>query len=351
MNIKSLKIIKVYPLPISIKMIKEMKVAFFSTQKYDREFFLRENDKFGFNLVFHESHLKEETLGLAAGFKVICVFVNDCITENMLIKLKENGTELIALRCAGFNNIDIKAAQRLGIKIVRVPAYSPYAVAEHTLALILSLNRRIHKAYNRVRESNFCLDGLLGFDLYGKKAGIIGTGKIGKLVAKLLSSFGCEVYLYDAFPDKDFQIGTYTDLNTLLSSVDILSLHCPLTPETKHLISKETLELMNNGVMIINTSRGALIKAKDAIQGLKSGKIGYLGLDVYEEEENLFFEDHSNSIIQDDTLMRLISFPNVIITAHQAFFTQNAMRNIAVTTLMNIKDFQEGKDLINIVGV
>ena len=326
-----------------------MKIAFFSTQKYDKDFFLKENDRFNFDLVFFEVHLKQETLELAKGYEAICVFVNDKIDQPMLKELHKNGTKLIALRCAGFNNIDIKAAQEIGITVMRVPAYSPYAVAEHTLALILTLNRKIHKAYNRVRESNFSLDGLLGFDLYGKKAGIIGTGKIGKLVAKILSGFGCEVLLYDPFPDDHLEYGKYYDLKTLLNDSDIISIHCPLNDKTKHLINKESIALMKDGVMIINTSRGAIINTKDAIQGLKSCKLGYLGLDVYEEEEKFFFEDHSETIVQDDVLMRLISFPNVIVTAHQAFFTQNAMRNIAVTTLKNIKDFEENKELNNLV--
>jgi D-lactate dehydrogenase len=326
-----------------------MKIAFFSTQKYDRDFFLKENDRFNFDLVFFEVHLKQETLELAKGYEAICVFVNDKIDQPILKELHKNGTKLIALRCAGFNNIDIKAAQEIGITVMRVPAYSPYAVAEHTLALILTLNRKIHKAYNRVRESNFSLDGLLGFDLYGKKAGIIGTGKIGKLVAKILSGFGCEILLYDPFPDDHLEYGKYYDLKTLLNNSDIISIHCPLNDKTRHLINKESIALMKDGVMIINTSRGAIINTKDAIQGLKSCKIGYLGLDVYEEEEKLFFEDHSETIVQDDVLMRLISFPNVIVTAHQAFFTQNAMRNIAVTTLKNIKDFEENKELNNLV--
>jgi D-lactate dehydrogenase len=326
-----------------------MKIAFFSTQKYDKDFFLKENDRFNFDLVFFEVHLKQETLELAKGYEAICVFVNDKIDQPILKELHKNGTKLIALRCAGFNNIDIKAAQEIGITVMRVPAYSPYAVAEHTLALILTLNRKIHKAYNRVRESNFNLDGLLGFDLYGKKAGIIGTGKIGKLVAKILSGFGCEILLYDPFPDDHLEYGKYYDLKTLLNNSDIISIHCPLNDKTKHLINKESIALMKDGVMIINTSRGAIINTKDAIQGLKSCKIGYLGLDVYEEEEKLFFEDHSETIVQDDVLMRLISFPNVIVTAHQAFFTQNAMRNIAVTTLKNIKDFEENKELNNLV--
>ncbi|MBU6196063.1 MAG: 2-hydroxyacid dehydrogenase [Cyanobacteria bacterium REEB446] len=326
-----------------------MKIAFFSTQKYDKDFFLKENDRFNFDLVFFEVHLKQETLELAKGYEAICVFVNDKIDQAMLKELQRNGTKLIALRCAGFNNINIKAAQEIGITVMRVPAYSPYAVAEHTLALILTLNRKIHKAYNRVRESNFSLDGLLGFDLYGKKAGIIGTGKIGKLVAKILSGFGCEVLLYDPFPDDHLEYGKYYDLKTLLNDSDIISIHCPLNDKTKHLINKESITLMKDGVMIINTSRGAIINTKDAIQGLKSCKIGYLGLDVYEEEEKFFFENHSETIIQDDVLMRLISFPNVIVTAHQAFFTQNAMRNIAVTTLKNIKDFEENKELNNLV--
>lgn len=326
-----------------------MKIAFFSTKKYDREFFLSENNRFNFNLVFFEAHLNKETLELAKGYKVICVFVNDRIDRQMLEELYKNGTRLIALRCAGFNNIDIQAAKELGIHIARVPAYSPNAVAEHTLALILTLNRKIHKSYNRVRESNFSLDGLLGFDLCGKTVGIIGTGKIGKLVAKLLLAFGCEVLLYDPFPDLKLDYGRYTDLNTLIANSDIISLHCPLSENTKHLINKDSIALMKKGVMIINTSRGQIINTKDVVRGLKSGRVGYLGLDVYEEEEELFFEDRSETVIQDDTLMRLISFPNVIVTAHQAFFTRNAMTNIARTTLENIKEFHEIKKLSNAV--
>ena len=326
-----------------------MKTAFFSTQKYDKAFFLNENQNFNFNLVFFEVHLSPETIKLAKGYEAVCIFVNDKVDKAMLKELQENGTKLIALRCAGFNNIDIKAAKETGITVMRVPAYSPYAVAEHTLALILTLNRKTHKAYNRVRESNFSLDGLLGFDLCGKKAGIIGTGKIGKLVAKILSGFSCEVLLYDPFPEKAPEHGKYCELETLFSDSDIISIHCPLNDQTKHLINKDSIALMKEGVMIINTSRGAIINTKDVIQGLKSCKIGYLGLDVYEEEEELFFEDHSETIVQDDVLMRLISFPNVLVTAHQAFFTQNAMTNIAVTTLKNIKDFQENKELNNLV--
>jgi D-lactate dehydrogenase len=326
-----------------------MKTAFFSTQKYDKAFFLHENQNFNFDLVFFEVHLSQETIKLAKGYEAICIFVNDKVDKAMLKELQENGTKLIALRCAGFNNIDIQAAKEIGITVMRVPAYSPYAVAEHTLALILTLNRKTHKAYNRVRESNFSLDGLLGFDLCGKKAGIIGTGKIGKLVAKILSGFSCEVLLYDPFPEKTPEYGKYCDLETLLSDSDIISIHCPLNDQTKHLINKDSITLMKEGVMIINTSRGAIINTKDVVKGLKSRKIAYLGLDVYEEEEGLFFEDHSETVVQDDVLMRLISFPNVLVTAHQAFFTQNAMTNIAVTTLKNIKDFQENKELNNLV--
>ena len=263
------------------------------------------------------------------------------------------GTRLIALRCAGFNNVDLKAAAELGMTVVRVPAYSPYAVAEHTVALILTLNRKLHRAYNRVREGNFSLDGLLGFDLHGRTVGIVGTGKIGRIVGQILQGFGCKILAYDLYPNPEFEASgaQYVEPLELAAKSDIITLHCPLTPETHHIVNAETINYIKPGVMLVNTSRGALIDTKAIIDGLKSKKIGYLALDVYEQEEDLFFEDLSNEVIQDDVFQRLLTFPNVIITGHQAFFTENALKNIAETTLSNITDFEKGKSCPNQVSL
>jgi D-lactate dehydrogenase len=262
--------------------------------------------------------------------------------------LASHGTSLIALRCAGFNNVDLKAAARLGMRVVRVPAYSPYAVAEHVVAMIQTLNRKTHRAYNRVREGNFSLEGLLGFDLHSRTIGVVGTGKIGQIFAQIMKGFGCEVLGYDVFKNSAFEaIGRYVALPELLSQSDIVSLHCPLTPETYHLINAEAIEQMKPGAMLINTSRGGLVDTEAAIDGLKSKKIGALGLDVYEQESDLFFEDLSNEIIQDDLFERLTTFPNVLITAHQAFFTKEALENIAETTMQNISDFEAEQPLKN----
>jgi len=262
------------------------------------------------------------------------------------------GTKLIALRCAGFNNIDLAVAKELGITVVRVPAYSPYAVAEHTVGLILTLNRKFHRAYARVREGNFSLDGLLGFDLHDRTVGIIGTGRIGAITAQILHGFGCQILAYDKYPNPDCKaIALYVDLPELFNKSDIISLHCPLTPETHHLINAEAIAQMKQNVMLINTSRGALIDTEAVITGLKSGKVGYLGLDVYEQEADLFFEDLSNTVIQDDVFERLLTFPNVVITGHQAFFTEDALRNIAETTLTNISDFERGNTCLNILNL
>ncbi len=280
---------------------------------------------------------------------VIIVFVNDVINAQMIDTLYKNGVRLIALRCSGFNNIDIKAAKNK-IELVRVPAYSPNAIAEHAVALMMSLNRKIHKAYNRTREANFALSGLMGFDMYGKTAGIIGTGKIGKALVRILTGFGMKILAHDPFPDNGFagELGfTYTDLQKLLSASDVISLNCPLTRETEYIINKNTIEMMKKGVMIINTGRGKLIRTPDLIQGLKSGKIGSAGLDVYEEESNLFFEDMSDIVLTDDVLARLLTFNNVIITSHQGFFTREAMQNIADTTMQNIDSWIRGGDLVN----
>ncbi len=326
-----------------------MKVAIFNTKPYDREFFNLINEKYNHKLIFYECRLSIETIELAKGFPAVCVFVNDIIDENVLDFLAENGTKLIATRSAGFNHIDLNTATKLGLVIVRVPEYSPYAVAEHTVGLILSLNRKIHKAYSRVRNGNFSLEGLLGFDLHGKTVGIIGTGKIGCSVSKILKGFGCKILGYDINENPDCKnLGLeYLSFNEVLKESDILTLHCPLTPATHHIINKESINKMKNGVMIINTSRGPLLDTISIIAGLKSSKIGYLGLDVYEEEADLFFEDLSSKVIQDDIFSRLLTFPNVLITGHQAFFTKQALEKIVETTLFNITCFENNNELEN----
>jgi D-lactate dehydrogenase len=326
-----------------------MKIAFFDTKPYDREVFNEVNKNFKFDITYFRYHLTKDNAVLAQGFDVAIVFVNDIISKEIIEKLYNGGIRLIALRSAGFNNIDLKAA--LGkIRVVRVPAYSPNAVAEHTVALMLTLNRKIHRAYFRTRDNNFSLDGLLGFDMYNKTAGIIGTGKIGTALIKILNGFGMNIIAYDLHPKpelaKDFNF-TYMPLDYLFSNSDVISLNCPLTKETEYIINSENIAKMKDGVMLINTGRGKLIKTKDLIQGLKTGKIGYAGLDVYEEESDLFFEDLSNKVLTDDILARLLSFNNVIITSHQGFFTREAIYNIALTTLQNINDFANGKPLIN----
>jgi len=274
----------------------------------------------------------------------VCVFVNDQLGAPVLAELARQGTRVIALRCAGFNNVDLAAARDLGITVVRVPAYSPYAVAEHTVGLMLTLNRKIHRAYARVREGNFALQGLLGFDLHGRTVGVVGTGQIGAIVARIMRGFGCEVLAYDPYrsPECEALGARYVELPELFRSSDIITLHCPLTPQTYHLINAEALEQMKDGVMLINTGRGALVDTQAVTEALKSGKIGYLGLDVYEEEAALFFEDRSDRVIQDDVFTRLLTFPNVIITGHQAFFTGEALTNIAETTLSNVTAFERG---------
>ncbi|MEM6400587.1 MAG: 2-hydroxyacid dehydrogenase, partial [Cyanobacteria bacterium P01_D01_bin.116] len=306
-----------------------MKVAVFSSKKYDRHFLSEANADSGHELVFFESKLNSETTGLASGFPTVCAFINDQLDERTLSAIAEQGTKLIALRSAGFNNVDIKAAKELGIKVVRVPAYSPYAVAEHAAGLILTLNRKYHRAYSRVRESNFSLQGLLGFDLHGSTIGIVGTGKIGMCFAQIMKGFGCNLLAYDIYQNPNcLEMGVkYVELSELLAKSDIVSLHCPLTPDSYHLINATTLEQFKPGAMLINTSRGGLIDTKAVIDALKSKKLGYLGLDVYELEGDLFFEDLSDEVIQDDIFERLLTFPNVVITAHQAFFTKNALQN------------------------
>jgi D-lactate dehydrogenase len=326
-----------------------MKIAIFSTKSYDKIYLEKHKANSSHTFTYFETALNADTTNLTIGFEAVCVFVNDKIDKKTIENLSKNGVKLIALRCAGFNNVDVKAAQGKNIKVVRVPAYSPEAVAEHAVAMILTLNRKTHKVYNRVRESNFSLENLTGFNLYGKTIGVIGTGQIGIAFCKIMLGFGCKIMAYDIKKSEELISKgiDYQSLDKVLENSDIISLHCPLTPETNHLFNESTFSKMKNGVMLINTSRGALIKTEDVIEALKKGKIGYLGIDVYEQEENLFFKDLSESIIQDDLIQRLISFPNVLITPHQGFFTEEALTQIAITTIKNISDFENGKDLIN----
>ncbi len=326
-----------------------MNVIFFSTQAYDRTFFDLQNKAFQFNLQYLEVQLNEQTVKLALGADAICVFVNDRVDRNVITQLSIQGVRVIALRCAGFNNVDLSAAESLNMKVVRVPAYSPYAVAEHTIAMIMTLNRKIHKAYNRVREQNFSLNGLLGFDLHGKTVGVIGTGNIGQAFCRIVKGFGCRVLAYDVKENKELMREgiQYVSLEDLFSKVDILSLHCPLNEKTRYMINDKTIRLMKRGIMLINTSRGGLIDTQTVIKGLKSGVIGSLGIDVYEQEENLFFRDLSETIIQDDVIARLMGFSNVLVTAHQGFFTQEALTQIAETTLSNLKAFENDQPLAN----
>lgn len=327
-----------------------MKVAVFSTKPYDKHFLEQANQQYHHQLKFFTPNLDSTTVTLATGFEAVCVFVNDCLDRQVIENLKQQGIRLIALRCAGYNNVDLDAAQELELIVVRVPAYSPHAVAEHAIALILSLNRKIHRAYNRVREGNFALNGLLGFDLYGRTVGIIGTGKIGSLTGQILQGFGCRILAYDLYPQEEF-VGQYVALEELLQQSDIVSLHCPLTPDTHHLINQQTISMMKPGVMLVNTSRGGLIDTQAVIQGLKARQIGHLALDVYEQESKMFFEDLSGEIIDDDVFQRLLTFPNVIITGHQAFFTDNALTCIAETTLANITAIASDRDCDNIIKV
>lgn len=322
-----------------------MKVLFYDTKKYDIDSFTAMNESFNYKLKFLDFKLTLESAELAKGYDAVCVFVNDEVTADIIDKLHDLGVKMIALRCAGFNNIDFKAAYNK-IHVVRVPAYSPYAVAEHAIALIMTLNRKTHKAYIRTKESNFNIGGLTGFDLYGRTVGVIGTGKIGQKFIDIVNGFGMRVIAYDKFPNESLNV-EYTDLDTLYKESDIISLHCPLLEDTKHIINTESINKMKDGVMIINTSRGGLINAKDLIRGLKTRKIGSAGLDVYEEEGDYFFEDFSDDMVTDDKLARLLSFPNVLVTSHQAFLTQEALKNIAETTLNNIKNFFAGEEQFN----
>lgn len=321
-----------------------MRITFFSTQSYDRESFLALPHPPEVEFVFQQPKLTMDTAVLAAGSEVVCAFINDDLSAPVLEKLAANGTKLIALRSAGYNHIDLAAAARLGMAVVRVPAYSPHAIAEHTVALILALNRHLTRAYNRTREGDFSLRGLTGFDLVNKTVGVIGTGQIGAAFARIMAGFGCRVLAYDPYPNPEVEAlgAQYLALDELLAQSQIVSLHCPLTPDTHHLINADSLQRMQRGSMLINTSRGALVDTPAVINALKSGHLGYLGLDVYEEEADLFFEDLSDFPLQDDILARLLTFPNVVITAHQAFLTHEALGAIAGTTLANIEAWSKG---------
>ncbi|ACT92890.1 2-hydroxyacid dehydrogenase [Dyadobacter fermentans] len=321
-----------------------MRILFFSAKPYDKQFFNKANEEYGHQIEYLETHLGPHIVQAVDGQEAVCVFVNDKVNAGVIGVLADRGVKIIALRCAGFNNVDLEAARKAGIRVCRVPEYSPEAVAEHTIAMILTLVRKTHKAYNRVREQNFSLNGLIGMNLHQKTVGIIGTGKIGKAFARIMTGFGCRVIAYDPYPDPQFDTVTYLPLDALLAESDIISLHCPLTDDTRHIINKQTLSAMKKGVTLINTSRGALVNTADVIQALKRHHIAFLGIDVYEQEEQLFFKDLSESIIEDDTIQRLMSFPNVLVTAHQAFFTQEALHEIATVTLDSVTALNAGNE-------
>ena len=332
-----------------------MKILFYDAKKYDIDSFDKElADYASIEIEYLDADINVRTAALAKGYDAVCAFVSSDLSAPVLEVLHEEGVGLILLRCAGFNNVDLEKAKELGLTVLRVPGYSPEAVAEHAMTLAMSVNRRIHKEYIKVRENNFSLEGLMGINFYGKTAGIIGTGKIAKILIQILRGFGMNVLAYDLYPDYNFarehQV-VYCTLDELYHSSDIISLHCPLTEQTKYLINDYSISKMKDGVMIINTGRGQLIHTNALIEGLKTKKVGYAGLDVYEEEEPYFYEDKSDKIIDDDTLARLLSFNNVIVTSHQAFFTKEAMTNIAHTTLQNVKDFAESRSLVNEVAV
>ncbi len=329
----------------------KLRIILFDAKPYDQEFFnkINQDPRYGYEIHYITGHLTEDTAALSAGFDCVCVFVNDDVSAPVINKLYQNGIRILALRSAGYNNVDLDATYRK-IHIVRVPAYSPHAIAEHTVALMLSLNRKTHRAYLRTRENNFTINGLLGFDMHGKTAGVIGTGKIGKAVIGILKGFGMRILAFDVYPDHKFAEQTgieYVNLDTIYQQSDIVTLHCPLTPENVHMINTDTISRMKDGVMIINTGRGKLLNTRDLITGLKEKKIGCAGLDVYEEEGDYFFEDFSAEPISDDILARLLSFPNVLVTSHQAFFTREAMEKITETTLENIRTYFEQNLLPN----
>ena len=326
------------------------KIAFFDAKSYDRETFDKVNLDYGFEIQYYKERLGMNTVSLTQGADAVCIFVNAECDARVIERMAGYGVKLIALRCAGFNNVDVRAAQQHGIRVVRVPAYSPHAVAEYAVTLMLALNRKVYRSVYRTREGNFKLNGLLGFDMYGKTVGLIGMGRIAKELTKILRGFGMNVLAYDLYPDMDFarehQVKVVT-LDELYEQSDIISLHCPLTEETKFIINSDSITKMKFGVMIINTGRGKLIKTGDLIDGLRSHQVGSAALDVYEEEANYFYEDRSDKMIDDDKLALLLMMPNVIVTSHQAFFTREATRNIAITTLQNILDYNEGKELVN----
>lgn len=328
-----------------------MKLAVFSVKPYDSRFLTAANEGAKHELTFFEPRLTPETARLAEGFPGVCAFVNDRLDESVLVTLHKQGTRLIALRCAGFNHVDLAAAERLGLVVTRVPAYSPHAVAEHAVGMMLSLNRKLHRAYARVRDGNFSLEGLLGFDMRDRVVGIVGTGKIGSIVAKILRGFDCRLLAFDRTPSPELvaQGVRYLELDELLAESHIVTLHCPLTPETRHLIDDRALTKTRANLMLINTSRGALVDTAAVTRALKEGRLGYLGLDVYEEEGDLFFEDLSSQVIRDDVFTRLLTFPNVLITGHQAFFTRNALESIARQTIESVTSFERGETLTNVV--
>lgn len=321
-----------------------MQALLFSSQQYDQDSFSSAPGAAALTLHYQGARLSEDTAALAEGFEVVCAFINDDLSAPVLARLKAGGTRLIALRSAGYNHVDLAAAKRLGLAVVRVPAYSPHAVAEHAVALILALNRRLHRAYNRTREGDFSLHGLTGFDLHGKTVGVVGTGQIGLAFARIMAGFGCQLLAYDPYPNPEVEAlgARYLPLPELLRESRIISLHCPLTAHTRHLINPQSLATLQTGAMLINTGRGALVDTPALIDALKSGQLGYLGLDVYEEEAQIFFEDRSDLPLQDDVLARLLTFPNVIVTAHQAFLTREALAAIAATTLDNIARWAAG---------
>ena len=329
-----------------------MRIAVFSTKSYDREYLDRFNAEAKHELVYFEAPLNANTGNLTQGFEGVCAFVNDKLDKATINAIAVNGIRVIVLRCAGFNNVDLDAAKKNGIRVLRVPAYSPEAVAEHAVALMMTLARKTHKAYNRVRENNFSLERLNGFNIYGKTVGVIGTGRIGIAFCRIMMGFGAKLIAYDVYESEELRASgvEYRSLDDVMRLSDIISLHCPLNPATKYLVNKSTIGEMKKGVMLINTSRGGLINTRDVLIGLKQGKIGYLGIDVYEQEEKLFFEDLSESIIEDDMIGRLMSFPNVLITSHQGFFTNEALEQIAYTTISNISDFESGKANANEVN-
>ncbi len=330
-----------------------MRVAVFSTKPYDRQFLDAANASARHVLAFLEPRLTIETVALARGVTAVCAFVNDALPAEVLEALAGGGIRLVALRCTGFNNVDLAAARKLGITVARVPEYSPHAVAEHAVTLVLALNRNIHRAYARVREGNFALEGLLGFDMKGRTVGVVGTGRIGATFARILAGFGCTILAVDPAPDAAcIAVGVrYVELPELLAASDIVSLHCPLTPATHHLIDAAALARLRPGAMLINTSRGAVIDTPAVIAALKDGRLGHLGLDVYEEEADLFFEDLSDKVIQDDVFARLLSFPNVLVTGHQAFFTADALQGIAATTIANITAFERDGRAVHEISV